>query len=340
MRKAFAAAPESLAETRSRTRAYCAACTIGCEHLYSLDNGKDRVRLEYENLFALGSLCDIRDPEVVLLASKRCDELGLDTISTGGTLAFAMECAERGFLNAPWLRFGNGESLLRAIELIAARQDLGDVLALGSRRLAEHIGHDSIRWAPQVKGLEMPGYEPRALQTMALGLAVGARGADHNRSGAYEVDFSAFVDRRQISEHTARLAAQSEDKAAIMDSLILCKFLRGVFEDFYEDAAEMLHLVSGWDVASTELQQIAARIVTAKKLFNIQAGWSPEEDTLPARMLSEPLPDDPHAQLGPAEFKDAVSAYNLWRNWTEEGWICAELRAQLDLDAFPAAGGP
>ena len=337
---AEAIAPESLAETRSRTRAYCAACTIGCEHLYSLDNGKDRVRLEYENLFALGSLCDIRDPEVVLLASKRCDELGLDTISTGGTLAFAMECAERGFLNAPWLRFGNGESLLRAIELIAARQDLGDVLALGSRRLAEHIGHDSIRWAPQVKGLEMPGYEPRALQTMALGLAVGARGADHNRSGAYEVDFSAFVDRRQISEHTARLAAQSEDKAAIMDSLILCKFLRGVFEDFYEDAAEMLHLVSGWDVASTELQQIAARIVTAKKLFNIQAGWSPEEDTLPARMLSEPLPDDPHAQLGPAEFKDAVSAYNLWRNWTEEGWICAELRAQLDLDAFPAAGGP
>src|SRR5580765_6548646 len=103
-----------------------------------------------------------------------------------------MECVERGWLDkidAPWLVFGSGEALLRAIDLIGSRLGLGNLLAEGSRRVAQAIGHNSIEFAPQVKGLEIPGYEPRALQTMALGFAVGARGADHNRSGAYEVDF-------------------------------------------------------------------------------------------------------------------------------------------------------
>src|SRR5207253_10002828 len=95
-----------------------------------------------------------------------------------------------GLLDGPWLRFGDGSALLRAIELIGRREGIGQLLADGSRRAADAIGQGSIAFAPQVKGLEIPGYEPRALQTMALGFAVGARGADHNRSGAYEVDFS------------------------------------------------------------------------------------------------------------------------------------------------------
>ena len=116
------------------------------------------------------------------------------------------------------------------------------------------IGHDSIAFAPQVKGLEIPGYEPRALQTMALGFAVGARGADHNRSGAYEVDFSDKVDRRHVTLDAVRHAIETEDKAALMDSLILCKFLRGVFDDFHAEAAEMLQRVTGWDVTADELR--------------------------------------------------------------------------------------
>src|SRR5580658_1549192 len=173
--------PEELSSTRSKTRESCVACTIGCEHIYG------GIRVEYESLFALGSLCGVSDSDAVLRASQRCDELGLDTISTGGTIAFAMECVERGWLNEPWLTFGSGDALLRAIELIGAREDIGNLLAEGSGRAAHVIGHNSISFAPQVKGLEIPGYEPRALQTMALGFAVGARGADHNRSGAYEV---------------------------------------------------------------------------------------------------------------------------------------------------------
>ena len=266
--EAASISPEELRTTHSRTRASCVACTIGCEHIYALGD-EPGVRLEYESLFALGSLCGVGDADAVLRASQRCDELGIDTISAGGTIAFAMECVERGWLDEPWLTFGSGDALLRAIELIGRREGLGDLLAEGSRRAAETIGHDSIAFAPQVKGLEIPGYEPRALQTMALGFAVGARGADHNRSGAYEVDFSDKVDRRHVTLDAVRHAIETEDKAALMDSLILCKFLRGVFEDFYAEAAEMLQRVTGWDVTADELRETARRIVAAKRQFNL-----------------------------------------------------------------------
>ncbi|MEX0939263.1 MAG: aldehyde ferredoxin oxidoreductase family protein [Pirellulales bacterium] len=320
-------APEHLGLARQRTRSSCAACTIGCEHIYSLGgaNGEKKagVRLEYENLFALGPLCGVSDAEAVLQASRRCDELGLDTISAGGTIAFAMECAERRWIDAPWLRFGEADALLRAIDMIGERRELGDLLAEGSRRVAEHVGHDSIRFAPQVKGLEMPGYEPRALQTMALGLAVGTRGADHNRSGAYEVDFSDQVDRRNVTPQAARLAVETEDKAALIDSLILCKFLRGVFEDLFAEAAEMLALVTGWDMTGDELRSTARRIVNAKKHFNILAGWRPEEDTLPDRMLTEALPDDAKARLTRERLEQLIRAYNDQRGWSAEGWLNA-----------------
>ncbi|MBD15204.1 MAG: aldehyde:ferredoxin oxidoreductase [Planctomycetaceae bacterium] len=317
-------APEQLSVNRERMRASCAACTIGCEHIYSIGEGRDgktdKVRLEYENLFALGPLCGIDDPQTVLAASKLCDEQGLDTISAGGTIAFAMECAERRILDAPWLRFGEGAALLRGLTEIASGKGLGPQLALGSRRLALKLGQDTIHFAPQVKGLEIPGYDPRGLQTMALGFAVGLRGADHNRSGAYEVDFSDAVDRRQVEPEAAGLAVETEDKAAIMDSLILCKFLRGVFVDYYAEAAEMLRLVTGWDTTATELRATAQRIVTAKKEFNIRAGWTPAEDTLPQRMLHTTLPEDTRAQLSPERLQALIQAYNLARGWSADGY--------------------
>jgi aldehyde:ferredoxin oxidoreductase len=305
--------PEQMSTTHTKTRKSCMACTIGCEHIYSRGNGG--VRLEYESLFALGSLCGVGDADAVLRASQRCDELGLDTISAGGTIAFAMECVERGWLDAPWLKFGDGESMLRAIEMIGAREGLGNLLAEGSRRAAQAIGHNSIAIAPQVKGLEIPGYEPRALQTMALGFAVGARGADHNRSGAYEVDFSDKVDRRHVTLDAVRHAIDTEDKAALMDSMILCKFLRGVFEDFHAEAASMLRSVTGWDVTADELRETAKRIVSAKRQFNLLAGWTPAEDTLPERFLNTPLPNDPAASLSRDRLDGLVAEYHRQRGW-------------------------
>ena len=313
----FADAPkisaEQLSVERSRTRASCVACTIGCEHIYS--TGRSSVRLEYESLFALGSLCGVADSDAVLRASQRCDELGIDTISAGGTIAFAMECVERGVLDEPWLTFGSGDAVLKAIDLIGRREGIGRLLAEGSRRAAEAIGQGSLAFAPQVKGLEIPGYEPRALQTMALGFAVGARGADHNRSGAYEVDFSEKVDRRNATLDSVSHAIETEDKAALMDSLILCKFLRGVFTDFHAEAAVMLQAVTGWDVTADELRETARRIVATKRQVNLLAGWTPEEDTLPERFLDAPLSTDPGALLTRERLQALVAEYHRQRGW-------------------------
>ena len=139
------------------------------------------------------------------------------------------------------------------------------------------------------------------------------------------VDFSEAVDRRNVGPESAHLAVESEDKAALLDSLILCKFLRGVFSDFYAESAEILQLVTGWDVTATELRATAQRIVTTKKRFNILAGWTPAEDTLPERMLQQALPEDPRSKLSPDRLRSLVKAYNLARGWSEEGWLPAEV---------------
>ncbi len=313
-------APEAMATAHAHTRSSCVACTIGCEHIYQL--GDKSVRMEYENLFALGPLVGVSDAQAVLKASQRCDALGIDTISTGGAIAFAMECVERDLLSAAWLKFGDADALLRAIEELAAlKTPLGRQLALGTRALAHELGNDALAFAVQVKGLELPGYEPRALQTLALGLAVGTRGADHNRSSAYEADFSAATNRRALTPESAELAIASEDRAALLDSLILCKFLRRVFTDFNTETAELMRLVTGWDITAQELAITARRIIHAKKQFNILAGWTPAEDTLPERFFSETPHDDATAQLSRTQLAAAIVRYNQLRGWSDEGWI-------------------
>jgi aldehyde:ferredoxin oxidoreductase len=281
-------AAEEIADLKHLARNSCASCSIGCEHIYKGPGGT-QARMEYENVFALGPLCGVSDPDAVIAASSRCDELGLDTISTGGTIAWAMECAEKGLIDAGWLRFGDAEALLRAIEQIGAGEGLGELLALGSRAASRQVGLGSEAFAPHVKGLELPGYEPRTLQAMALGLAVNARGADHNRSGAYEADLSGAHDRLNGGEPHVAGAIETENRAAVMDSLILCKFLRGVFADPFPEWANLLKAVTGWDVDADELATTARRIVVAKRLFNLREGWTREEDWLPDRFLSESL---------------------------------------------------
>src|SRR5215217_1750681 len=175
-------AAEDLAEARSVARNSCASCSIGCEHIYRAPGGK-QARVEYENVFALGPLCGVSDPDSVLAASARCDELGIDTISAGGTIAWAMESAERGLIDAPWLRFGDADALLRAIDEIGAREGLGALLAEGSRAAARVVGQGSEAFAPQVKGLELPGFRPATPQGVGVGLGVNPRGAGHHPFG-------------------------------------------------------------------------------------------------------------------------------------------------------------
>jgi aldehyde:ferredoxin oxidoreductase len=326
---------ETLTENNFSRRHGCASCTIRCERLFKSRSGEEQ-RLEYETLFALGPLCGINDPECVLEAARLCDRYGLDTISTGGTLAWAIESADKGLLpdaQTFGLRFGHGAGVLAAVHAIAAREGVGALLAEGSRRAAIEIGHNSSAWAMHVKGLELPGYEPRSLKTMALGLAVSPRGACHNRSGAYEADFSGEVDRFRGDAGRGVLVAASEDFAAVLDSLIVCKFLRKCFTDFYAEAAEMLGLVTGWDYTAAELRSAGERIHTQKKVFNIRERWEPDDDWLPSRLLSETLPTGVGAGVGlsPNELREMVLGYYQARQWDENGFVPARKLDELGL---------
>jgi aldehyde:ferredoxin oxidoreductase len=331
---------EEIAELREVARNSCASCSIGCEHIYKGPGGR-KTRMEYENVFALGPLCGVSDPDTVITASGRCDELGIDTISTGGTIAWAMECAEKGLIDAPWLRFGDGDALLRAIDEIGAREGLGDLLAEGSRFAASMTGHGSESFAAHVKGLELPGYEPRTLQAMALGLAVNARGADHNRSGAYETDLSGGHDRLAGGAAHVRGAIETEDRAAVMDSLILCKFLRGVFPDPLPEWARLLNAVTGWDVDGEELATTARRIVMAKRLFNLREGWTRAEDWLPERFLSESLELESGrtATLTPERLQSMIDTYYRDRGLEPTGTPTSATLGELDLQALAATPG-
>jgi aldehyde:ferredoxin oxidoreductase len=320
-------------------RKFCASCAIGCEHVFTSSSG-EQVRVEYEGLFALGPLCGIADRDAVLAAASKCDDLGIDVISAGGTVAFAMECRERGWLeDAP--SFGDAPGLLRLLDDIGARRGLGALLAEGSRRAAEQVGNGAQAIAAHVKGLEIPGYEPRALKAMALGLAVSSRGADHNRSGAYEEDFRPGADRLSADESKGPAAADSEVRSAVLDSLIVCKFLRGAFADLMVEGAQMLSAVTGWDVSAEELRTTGERIVTAKKLFNVREGWTRAEDTLPSRFLDEPLGGaDERFSLARADLDRMIAAYYRAHGWTEGGDVPPERVRALGLADLVPTGAP
>ena len=325
---------EALTATHFARRHGCASCTIRCERLFKSGDGEQR--LEYETLFALGPLCGIDDPDCVLEAAQLCDRYGLDTISTGGTIAWAMETIGKGLLpdaGPGGLRFGDGHGVLAAIHSIARREGIGNLLADGSRRAAAAIGGGSSEWAMHVKGLELPGYDPRSLKTMALGLAVSPRGACHNRSGAYEADFSGEVDRFHGDAARGAIVAASEDFAAVLDSLIVCKFLRKCFTEFYAEAAEIVSHVTGWDYSRTELRNAGERIHTLKKLFNIRERWQADDDWLPERLLSESLSSGVGAGTGlsRAELREMVRGYYDARQWDEHGFVPDWKRQQLGV---------
>jgi aldehyde:ferredoxin oxidoreductase len=340
--RADAIAGETLTENSFSRRHGCASCTIQCERLFRGADGSGEQRLEYETLFALGPMLGIGDPAEVLRAARLCDDFGLDSISTGGTIAWAMETRDKDLLRdagalAP--RFGDGGSVRAAVHAIAAREGIGDLLSEGSRRAAATVGNGSDEWAMHVKGLELPGYEPRSLKTMALGLAVSPRGACHNRSGAYEADFSGSVDRLHGDASRGPLVAASEDFAAVLDSLIVCKFLRKCFTDFYEEGAAILNAVTGWDCTAEELRSTGERIHTLKKLFNVREGWQPGDDWLPPRLLNDPLASGvaQGTTLSSNELRDMIRSYYEARGWDEAGFVPGAKQAGLGLTSVTPA---
>ena len=302
------------------------------EHLYAtLKKGGVRTkgRLEYESLFALGPLCGVDDPDVVIQASALCDRLGLDTISTGGAVAWAMESFEKGVLTSSDfdgldLRFGEGDVLLATVEKIGRREGVGDLLAEGSRMAARKIGGGSEAWAMQVKGLEMPGYHPRRLKHLALGLAVSPRGACHNRSSAYDADLADNIDGHGSPSNAGKVVADAEDFSAVLDSLILSKFVRNTFTDFYGETAHIYRLITGFEITSEDLRAAGERINNLRKAFNLREGWARADDTLPTRAFEG-------GDLSQEELNEMILGYYKARGWTPGGLIPEAKLHQLGL---------
>lgn len=339
--KAHLVSGETFHETHFVKNAHCANCTIGCEKIVVTNDGnsKKQGRMEYESAYSLGSLVGVGDPNAVIRASALCDEMGMDTVSAGATIAWAMESFERGILTLEDtggldLRFGNADAVMKCLMLIAQRDGIGDLLADGTARAAQLVGGGSDAWAMQVKGLEMPGYEPRSLKTMALALAVSTKGACHNRSSAYEADFSAAVDRFSVDDNRGVITMEGEDFSAVLDSLIWCKFLRKAFDDFYEESASIYNQVTGNAITADTLKVAGERINNMKKSFNIREGWKRSDDTLPRRVLTEKLEDGVGQGVGLSseDLGMMIASYYKARGWTTQGQIPLSKLKELGLD--------
>jgi aldehyde:ferredoxin oxidoreductase len=314
--------PERARESRgefTELRAGCAGCPVQCEHMY-VRKGRDRetaASSEYESVWAFGPNCGIDDLDAVLAAIAACDAAGLDTISTGSAIAFAMECAERGLIDAgafgPALRFGNAAVLQPAIAAIASRSGFGATLALGVRAAAATLGGEAPAFAMHAKGLELPGYEPRALPTYALGLATCTRGACHNRAATYDRDLRAPGGERDDAAR-AQDALEAEDYAAVWDALVLCKFIRDCFDDFYTEASALWSAVTGLELDADGLRAAAQQHWRRKRAINARVGWTPGDDALPPRLF-EPLPDGPlaGARVEPQRLARMQAAYEALR---------------------------
>ncbi len=320
----------------------CSGCTIACEQVAKArqEPYKDsRVSVDYESLWALGPLCDVHNMDAIIKACDLCDRYGLDTMSTGVVIAWAMECFERGILTVADadgldLSWGNEESVIALIHKLVRREPgIGNLLADGVKRAAEKVGQGTEAFAMHGKGLELAGYEPRGLQTYALGMAVGTRGACHNRSPGYEPDMGGKVDRFVADASRGQIVKDLEDYAAAFDSLVICKFFRKCFTDFWTEAAYMYELSTGLPMSADDLRKVGERVCNMKKLFNIREGWTAADDTLPARCFDDPLPEGASAGqvLKRDELRMMIDAYYQARGWTSDGLIPADKLAELGL---------
>ena len=305
---------ETIAEKYTVRRAGCHGCAIACGRMIRGAAG-ETAGPEYESLWALGPQCGIDDLEVIMAANQACNRLGLDTISTGVTIGCAMELADRGLLaNGP--RFGDTAALVSLIEDIALRRGVGELLAQGSRRLARSRGAEE--YAMQVKGLEFPAYDPRGLQGMGLNYATSNRGACHLRAymvGPEVLGVPKLVDRLATGGK-AGLAILHQNVSAAVDSLILCRFLGfAISEDYY---ARMLSAVTGENYQTQDLHRIGERVWNLERLYNLGAGLAAADDTLPTRLLEEPIPAGPSAGAT-VNLEPMLAEYYRFRGWNPAG---------------------
>jgi aldehyde:ferredoxin oxidoreductase len=316
----------------------CFACTVACGKISVVRKGAyEESRIEgpeYETLFALGSLCGNDNLESIIKANEICDRLGMDTISAGNAVAFAMYCYEKGIITREdtdgiELRFGNSEALITMLKKIAYREGFGNILAEGVKRASEMIGRGSENIAIYVKGLEPPAYDPRGLKGVALAYAVSCRGACHLRHMAYRPNLTGrkpfgegTVNRLSYEGH-AEIVKELEDFYTIVDCMVLCHFLclPAIGPILWNELTTLYSIITGVEIRKEDLIKIADNIMTTIRKFNLREGLSKKDDTLPQRFFNEGLKTGASKgeRIQREEFEKMLKEYYKLRGWNEEG---------------------
>ena len=315
----------------------CFGCPIACSKITREVDGKVLEGPEYETIYAVGSNCAIADHDAIIRMSLLCDEYGIDTISAGAIVAFVMELFEKGFVKATELdglepRFGDCYAALALIEKMAKVEGCGAWLSEGvAKTAARYPGSEA--FAMHVKGLEMPAYHPNAAKGMALGYAISERGACHLR-GAPLTEVLGGADPLSIVGK-AQLFRDHQAESALWNSAVLC-----CFPSFGMSSKELWQLVNaatGFDYATVrEFEMVGERINTLARLFNAREGLARQQDTLPARNLSQPMQGSGPAKGHVVELDPMLDEYYALMGWDQNGVPTPQQLKELQLDQLLA----
>jgi aldehyde:ferredoxin oxidoreductase len=326
---------EALRRGYLRRRAACHGCPIGCARRTATASGSGDGP-EYETIWALGADCGIGDLSAILEASYLCNRAGMDTISMGATIACAMELTEVGALPAG-PRWGDATALVELVRQTAGGEGLGGELGRGSRLLAAAHGHPDL--AMQVKGLELPAYDPRGMKGQGLGFATSNRGGCHLRANMVNPEILGvpkMIDRF-ATLGKAGLLINMQNLNAVLDSLVMCKFTAfAMKEDYY---ARLLSACWGVAVEPQELLRTGERIWNVERLFNAAAGFGRGDDSLPPRLLEEPVASGP-AKGQVVDLPAMLDEYYVCRGWDAGGLPKARKLEQLGLGDLASAARP
>jgi aldehyde:ferredoxin oxidoreductase len=326
---------------------YCKGCVIGCGKEINIKEGKYQGTIggapEYESVASLGSYCLLDDIEAICKANELCNRYGVDTISAGGAIAFAMEAFERGDLTLEdtgglALEWGNADVVMELIRKIAFREGIGEVLAQGVKKASEQLKGLSMEYAVHVKGLELPAHDPRSAGSLAVSYATSNRGACHlqGQSSVYE----SFVTDKYLGIETpmdrfaddgkGELSAKAQNLGSLFDSLCLCKYLAFGGVEF-SHVVKFFNLVTGWNFTEDELFKTGERIFNLKRLYNVDLGISRKDDMLPPRIQSLMFKEGGAAGHLP-NLGVMLNEYYDYRGWDEFGIPTKEKMEDLELE--------
>jgi len=330
---------KTMYNTVLKERDTCYACTVRCKRVVEITEGPHKVDPhyggpEYETLSTMGSYCGVDDLAAVSLANQLCNEYGMDTISCGATVAWAMDCFEHGILSTEdtggiELRCGDGDAMVKMVELIGKREGFGDLLAEGSARAAAKIGNGAEDLVVAVKKQELPAHMPQVKRSLALIYAVNPFGADH-QSSEHDPSYPEYADRmaeidlmdpqpsQVLNTEKVRYALYTEILYSCLDSINLCQFVYGPAWHLYgpSQIVDTVRAITGWNVSLWELMKVGERRLNLMRAFNAREGFGRDDDKLPKK-LSKALVGGPSDGISVTveELETAKDTYYAMAGW-------------------------